>query len=264
MSQALGFWWLPALVSVVEQQNEERRHQEQIAAQAAEQRRAERKQALQEEQAKGQQLENEYPATLKQLCKRWEQLTQRRKRGMNLDLLEQMDETHAAITKLRTDYKTWQDRKAALNSEIASLGGDMTGTKPYTVQAGESLSSIAGRVYGNVLRWPDLAKLNPQVKITQSAAGIPISNLKPGDVILIPGPSTALPPPVTPSPSPMPVNVTPSVPSDTGKDFQKEDTSSKRGGGLGIAVAGLALGALGLAAARNMKPKPKKKRRARR
>jgi LysM repeat protein len=261
MSAQLGFWWLPALVSVVEQQNEERRHQEQMAAQAAEQRRAERKQTLQEERAKGEQLETEFASTLKELCKRWQQLEQRKKRGFNLDLLEQMDETHAAITKLRTDFKTWQDRKAALNSELASLGGDMTGTKPYTVKAGESLSIIAGRVYGNVMRWPDLAKLNPQVKITQNAQGIPISNLRPGDVILIPGPSTnTLPPPVPPGPSPAPVPV-PSVPSDTGKEFLKENTSTKSGGGLGIVVAGLALGALGVAAVRNSKPKKKKRSR---
>lgn len=258
MSQPLGFWWLPALVSVVEQQNEERRHQEQIAAQAAEQRRAERKQVLQEEQAKGQQLEAGYADTLKQLCQRWTQLEARKRRGFNLDLLEAMDETHATILKHRADMKAWLERKAALSSELASLGGDMTGTKPYTVKAGESLSTIAGRVYGNVMRWPELARLNPQVKITQDARGVPISNLKPGDVILIPGPSTTLPSvtPAGPVPSPAPA---PFSPLEPGKDFSKESQETKQsGGGMGAILGAAALGLVGVVAYKQSQ-KPKKR-----
>jgi nucleoid-associated protein YgaU len=248
----LGFWWLPALVSVFEQQNEDRRNREQIAANAAEQRRSERKQTLLDEQAKGKDLAEGYDYRLKALCKQWATLSERRKRGMNLDLLDQMQETHAMITKLKQDFTAWNARKGALESEIASLGGDEAPpTESYSVRAGESLSSIAGKVLGSIYRWKILADLNPQVKITQAPDGTPFSNLKVGDVIRIPSsrkPEPQKPPaqtPVLPVPPPSP----PPAPESSGS-----------GGAVLLVLAGVTGG--GLLIYRALKQqKPKKKAR---
>lgn len=63
---------------------------------------------------------------------------------------------------------------------------DPAGFETYVVRPGDTLSSIAGRIFGDAKRWREILTENPQVTNP--------NRIYPGDALLVPVPQTAAPP----------------------------------------------------------------------
>lgn len=70
-------------------------------------------------------------------------------------------------------------------SAMAVRAADRPGFETYVVRRGDTLSVISGRVFGDVKRWREILKENPQVTNA--------NRIYPGDILLVPAPQSALP-----------------------------------------------------------------------
>jgi len=70
-------------------------------------------------------------------------------------------------------------------SAVSAPAAQRPGFETYVVRSGDTLSKISGRVFGNVKRWREILKENPQV----TNANL----IFPGDTLLVPVPETAAP-----------------------------------------------------------------------
>ena len=70
-------------------------------------------------------------------------------------------------------------------SAVSSPAAQRPGYETYVVRSGDTLSKISGRVFGDVKRWREILKDNPQV----TNANL----IFPGDTLLVPVPETAAP-----------------------------------------------------------------------
>jgi len=71
-------------------------------------------------------------------------------------------------------------------SVVSSPAAPRPGYETYVVRNGDTLSKISGRVFGDVKRWREILKDNPQI----TNANL----IFPGDTLLVPVPETAAPP----------------------------------------------------------------------
>ena len=67
----------------------------------------------------------------------------------------------------------------------AAPAAERPGFETYVVRSGDTLSKISGRVFGDVKRWREILKENPQVTNA--------NRIFPGDTLLVPVPETAAP-----------------------------------------------------------------------
>ena len=99
--------------------------------------------------------------------------------------LEAKDEAVAGgITAMKLEPTTQPTPPTTMESSTLRTAGVMvpvqlTVAKPYTVQAHDTLFSIARKQLGDTHRWKDIAKLNPDVTP-------PSYTIKPGRVIKLP------------------------------------------------------------------------------
>ena len=70
-------------------------------------------------------------------------------------------------------------------SAVSAPAAERPGFETYVVRSGDTLSKISGRVFGDVKRWREILKENPQV----TNANL----IFPGDTLLVPVPETAAP-----------------------------------------------------------------------
>ena len=68
---------------------------------------------------------------------------------------------------------------------VSAAAAERPGFETYVVRRGDTLSKISGRVYGDVGRWREILKENPQVTNA--------NRIYPGDTLLVPVPATAAP-----------------------------------------------------------------------
>jgi hypothetical protein len=66
---------------------------------------------------------------------------------------------------------------------VSASAAERPGFEPYVVRRGDTLSKISGRVFGDVKRWRELLKENPQV----TSANL----IFPGDILFVPVPQAA-------------------------------------------------------------------------
>jgi hypothetical protein len=71
----------------------------------------------------------------------------------------------------------------ALGLAQAAAAGERPGFETYVVRRGDTLSGIAGRVFGDAKRWQEIVKENPQVTDP--------NRIYPGDSLLVPAPERA-------------------------------------------------------------------------
>ena len=72
----------------------------------------------------------------------------------------------------------------ALSPAVAPAAGEQPGAETYVVRRGDTLSGIAGRVFGDAKRWREILKENPQVTNP--------NRIYPGDSLLVPVPEAAV------------------------------------------------------------------------
>ena len=70
-------------------------------------------------------------------------------------------------------------------SAVSAAGAERPGFETYVVRSGDTLSEISGRVFGDVKRWREILKENPQVTNA--------NRIFPGDTLFVPVPVTAAP-----------------------------------------------------------------------
>ncbi len=70
-------------------------------------------------------------------------------------------------------------------SAVQAQAAERPGFETYVVRPGDTLSAIAGRVFGDVKRWREILKENPQVTNA--------NRIYPGDTLYVPVPETAAP-----------------------------------------------------------------------
>ena len=70
-------------------------------------------------------------------------------------------------------------------SAVSAPAAERPGFETYVVRSGDTLSKISGRVFGDVKRWREILKENPQVTNA--------NRIFPGDTLLVPVPETAAP-----------------------------------------------------------------------
>ena len=70
-------------------------------------------------------------------------------------------------------------------SAVSAPAAERPGFETYVVRSGDTLSKISGRVFGDVKRWREILKENPQVTNA--------NRIFPGDILLVPVPETAAP-----------------------------------------------------------------------
>lgn len=66
---------------------------------------------------------------------------------------------------------------------LPAAAAERPGYETYVVRKGDTLSKISGRVYGDVKRWREILKENPQVTNP--------NRIYPGDILMVPVPATA-------------------------------------------------------------------------
>lgn len=70
-------------------------------------------------------------------------------------------------------------------SAVSAPAAERPGFEMYVVRSGDTLSKISGRVFGDVKRWREILKENPQVTNA--------NHIFPGDILFVPVPETAAP-----------------------------------------------------------------------
>jgi len=129
--------------------------------------------------------------------------------SMNLD-----DSTYqAALKQAQRDGKTLEQVMAEFITTYAGTGGEVeepAGAAPttYTVQRGDTLSKIAGKVYGDTRKYPLIQKANAitdpsRIQVGQVLVIPPLASGSP------PSPAPTPPPPSAPAPVPVPPPPTP-------------------------------------------------------
>jgi len=68
---------------------------------------------------------------------------------------------------------------------VSAPAAEPQGSETYVVRPGDTLSKIAGRIFGDVKRWHEILKANPQVTNA--------NRIYPGDTLLVPVPVTTAP-----------------------------------------------------------------------
>lgn len=145
---------------------------------------------------------------------------------MAIELLEAGNEEQATI-ELQRALQVDPNHRLAQNlmrqitvDPVATLGRE---SFPYRVQAGESLSRIAGRFLGDVYQFYLLARYN-DIKVPKQLAG--------GQLIRIPGkapPPSAVTPPPAPAPSPATAPAAPAAsPVDTARAERERAERERR------------------------------------
>ena len=98
---------------------------------------------------------------------------------------------------------------AMLNlSATPAVAAERPGFETYVVRSGDTLSKISGRIFGDVKRWREILKENPQVTNA--------NRIFPGDILQVPMPEKAAPAvaDVTPAPLQAEIAVAPAAPSE--------------------------------------------------